>query len=58
MQNPLFLHSLYGPSSISVSKLQVANDYISWKRLNLSIIIKRKLDFVNGVFIRSMTDET
>lgn len=57
MQNPLFLHPYDGPLSISITKLQGAGDFRSWKRsFELQISAKRKLGFLTGTVIKNTTD--
>ncbi|XP_017250941.1 uncharacterized protein LOC108221584 [Daucus carota subsp. sativus] len=58
LQNPLFLHPSDGPLCISVSKLQGAADYRSWRRsFEIQLSAKRKLGFIDGSAKRSVTDE-
>lgn len=59
MQNPLFVHPSDGPHSVSVTKLEGATDYRSWRRaLEIQISSKIKLGFLNGTVTRSKEDET
>ncbi|XP_074363126.1 uncharacterized protein LOC141703534 [Apium graveolens] len=57
LQIPLFMHPSDGPLSISVTKLQGAADYRTWKRtFEIQLSAKRKYGFLDGSVIRSATD--
>ena len=55
--SPLYLHPSEGGSSISVEKLEGANNYLPWKMsMELALASKRKIGFITGAVQRDATD--